>query len=372
MEHSELFSERLDRIKTAVSLQAPDRVPVVLEYGSFAAHITGTPLPEYLLNLKNSVNIMIEAFQRVTEKAPADAINYGSFSPYLLSYLWLSKIGVPGVDLPDTASHQVLEKELMKPEDYDAILEKGWPAFHQEFIETRVLNDVPEKYWPLNQPAPDVLGQWTGIDTPVLSGGTIGTPFEFLCGGRSLTQFFMDLLKMPDKLQEVMDAMMPHLCAPACEGAKNNGFPTVWVGGWRTAPVMLSPQSWDRFVWPYFVQIVEEVLAQGLIPILHLDANWDRELARFRELPKGKCIMALDGDTDIFKAKEILGDHMCLMGDVPPSMLVTDSPDEVYAYANRLIREVGKEGFILQSGCDIPENAKLENVQAMVAAANDS
>jgi len=35
-------------------------------------------------------------------------------------------------------------------------------------------------------------------------------------------------------------------------------------------------------------------------------------------------------------------------------------------------RELGPQGFILQSGCDIPANAKLENVQAMVAAATGS
>jgi len=37
-----------------------------------------------------------------------------------------------------------------------------------------------------------------------------------------------------------------------------------------------------------------------------------------------------------------------------------------------LIRELGPEGFILHSGCDIPANAKLENVKAMVAAALES
>ena len=41
----------------------------------------------------------------------------------------------------------------------------------------------------------------------------------------------------------------------------------------------------------------------------------------------------------------------------------------IYNYCSRLIRELGPAGFILQSGCDIPANAKLENVQAMVAAA---
>ena len=60
---------------------------------------------------------------------------------------------------------------------------------------------------------------------------------------------------------------------------------------------------------------------------------------------------------------------MCLMGDVPATMQCLGSPDEVYEYSIRLIRELGPEGFILQSGCDIAANAKLENVQAMVAAA---
>ena len=50
-------------------------------------------------------------------------------------------------------------------------------------------------------------------------------------------------------------------------------------------------------------------------------------------------------------------------------MLFLDTPDHVYDYCSQLIRELGPEGFILQSGCDIPANAKLENVKAMVAAA---
>ena len=79
--------------------------------------------------------------------------------------------------------------------------------------------------------------------------------------------------------------------------------------------------------------------------------------------------MATDGETDLFKAKKILGGHMCLMGDVPATMQCLGSPDEVYEYSTRLIRELGPEGFILQSGCDIAANAKLENVRAMVAAA---
>jgi uroporphyrinogen-III decarboxylase len=168
-----------------------------------------------------------------------------------------------------------------------------------------------------------------------------------------------------------MDAIVPHLAAGGIRRAKKLGYPLVWIGGWRSAPCLLSPRMWNRFVWPYFRRLVQEVVDAGLIALLHLDSNWTRELERFRELPRAKCIMALDGETDIFKAKKVLGNHMCLMGDVSASMLYLEEPEDVYDYSAKLIRELGPEGFILHSGCDIPANAKLENVKAMVAAATE-
>jgi len=60
---------------------------------------------------------------------------------------------------------------------------------------------------------------------------------------------------------------------------------------------------------------------------------------------------------------------MCIAGDVPAALLTLGTPDEVNEYCIRLIKDIGPTGFILHSGCDIPIDAKLENVQAMVAAA---
>jgi len=363
-----LLNERLHRIKKAVALEKPDRVPVVMEYGAFAAHVTNTPLPEFLLNLKKSVEVMIEAYRLVADVAEADAVNYGRFSPYNLCYAWLSKVKVPGVDLPEEISYQVIEEELMTREDYDRILALGWPRFFSSYMKERVFKDVPPEYLPANQEPVDVCKEWAKFGVPVLRTSTVAPPFEFLCGGRSLTEFSIDLIEIPDKIETVMNEILPHISHTTCKTAKEEGYPAVWVGGWRTAPAMISPQMWNRFAWPYFKHLVYEVLEFGLIPILHLDSNWDRELGRFRELPKGKIIMALDGETDIFKAKEILGDHMCLMGDVPATMMAMDDPDTVHQYCSKLIQELGPEGFILHSGCDIPDNAKLENVQAMVAS----
>jgi len=366
MQKEDAYQSSLARILKAVALEKPDRVPVVLEYAGFAAHVTQTPMADFLGDPEKNLQTMIEAYHMV---GGADAVNYGSFWPYNLCYSFMSKVRVPGVDLPKNDMWQVIETELMTRDDYDRIVDLGWPTYFKEFMEEKIINDVPASYLPPRRKAPDAQSAWRKEGVPVLCGGDVTTPFELLCGSRSFVPFAIDLLEIPEKVSAAMDAIVPHLIGDRLQAAKDHGYPLAWVGGWRTAPFMLSPSMWQRFAWSYFKQIVNEVVDAGLIALLHLDSDWTRELDRFLELPKGKCIMALDGETDIFKAREILDGHMCIMGDVPASMLFLDDPDTVYDYCTHLIRELGPEGFILQSGCDIPTNATLENVQAMVAAA---
>jgi len=114
-------------------------------------------------------------------------------------------------------------------------------------------------------------------------------------------------------------------------------------------------------------RLVDKIVAAGISPILHCDGNWDLNLERLRDLPAGRCLVQFDGPTDIFKAKEVLGDRMCIMGDVPADMLVLGSESEVDEYCHRLIEEVGKGGgFVMGAGCEIPPNARPENVKTML------
>ena len=366
MRTEDLYNQRLERILKAVALEEPDRTPVVLEYSGFAAYVTRTSMAEFLRYPQTNIETMIQAFHLVGD---GDAVNYGSFWPYGLCYDFMSKVRVPGVDLPETEVWQVVETELIDRNDYNRILDLGWTDFFKKVMLEHILNDVPSEYLPPKRKSVNVRAEWQAHGIPVLSGGDITTPIELLCGARSLPKFAIDLIEIPDKIDAVMKIILPHLAAKSVQRAKDLGYPLVWIGGWRSAPCLLSPAMWNRFVWPYIRKLVYEVVDAGLIALLHMDLDWTRELARFRELPRGKCILGLDGETDIFKAKQVLEDHMCLLGDVPASMLFFKNSEDVYNYCSRLIRELGPAGFILQSGCDIPANAKLENVQAMVAAA---
>jgi len=92
---------------------------------------------------------------------------------------------------------------------------------------------------------------------------------------------------------------------------------------------------------------------------------------RLQELPAKKCVLNPDGMTDVRKFRELLRDNMAMMGDVPASLLVAGTPDEVYTYVADLVRDIGVTGLLLCPGCDAPINTKPENMAAFVAASHE-
>ena len=73
--------------------------------------------------------------------------------------------------------------------------------------------------------------------------------------------------------------------------------------------------------------------------------------------------------TDLVRAKKVLGDTVCIRGNVPASMLCTATTQEITDYCRMLFAKVGKGGgFILDGGTGIPDEAKPENVRAMADA----
>ncbi|WP_411679110.1 uroporphyrinogen decarboxylase family protein [Clostridium thailandense] len=364
--NQELYNERLNRIKTAVALGEPDRVPVLPVGSAFCAQYKDVKLSEFAMNPRLCNKTMLEAYTSLGE---IDGVQQQVFYPFVLCPQWFSNIELPGRELGENKLWQMAEAELMTVEDYDVIIEKGYNAFLKEFQANKLdhaLDKVIENLAPFTA---ESIQNFADAGLPVLAPFVYTTPYEYFCGGRSMVRFMKDLYKIPDKVQAAMDVAMVDYMENMRKEIRTFKPLGAWVGGWRSASSFLAPKFWNRFVWPYFKQLVNLAIEEGIIPILHLDSNWERDLEFFKELPKGKCIITPDGSTDIYKIKEVLGDHMCIMGDVTSAMFSVATPDEVYNYSKKLINDLGPSGFILASGCDIPYNAKPENVKAMIAAA---
>ena len=374
MSSEALYQERMDRIGKAMRSEPVDRIPVIYMGVAFSPRYMGMSIAKFCADPEACVDVTVAAMDRLSQFGGLDGINLaqtGRITP-VLTTMWLARLGVPGRDLPPDSLWQVREEEVMTQADYDTITEKGWQNFLMGYLPKVI--DMAEfgefVHWAETKTGL-MLQKYRDHGFGIMCAGAGAPPFEYMCGGRSMEKFFLDLYRMPDRVQAAMDRAFPEMIGGTVGLAKMMGAPGVWLGGWRAASALLAPKLWNRFVWPYYVKFAHALIEAGLTPVFHWDQDWTRDLTRLAELPAKKCVLNPDGMTDVRKFKELIGDRMALLGDVPPALLSVGTPDEVRAYVRDLVRDIGPTGLLLCPGCDAPINAKPENMEAFVAAGKE-
>jgi hypothetical protein len=366
-----------ERLEAAVTLQPCDRVPVGFPLSWFAGRHAGITMARFVDDLDASVAAVRQTFE-----------DLGSID---MTSLFLSPVGgglfmpiqqkLPGRDLPPDSIMQYHEWEVMKPEEYDILISRGWTEYCREYILPRIQPEfcgpAGEAALKKRQDAVAAAGEKSRAyykDKALIFTDSymVMPPFETLSMARSFGPFLLDFIKRPQKVLAAMDVMM----AESLEQAKAHMKTTPHLFGntaiSRSAATFISPVYFQKFVFPYVQQIVDLYVRKNLIMIFHLDQNWLPFLPLFMALPEGKYILQLDGMTDMFEAKKIVGKRMAIMGDVPARLLKLGTPHDVEQYCRKLIDTVGKgSGFILSCGCDLPVDAKFENVKAMVDTAKN-
>ena len=66
------------------------------------------------------------------------------------------------------------------------------------------------------------------------------------------------------------------------------------------------------------------------------------------------------------KAKKVIGDRLCIGGNVPASMLLIGTPEEVKEYCKNLIDVAGKGGGYIMSFGTAMDEGKPETIHAMI------
>ncbi|MBM3176286.1 MAG: uroporphyrinogen-III decarboxylase [Chloroflexi bacterium] len=363
-----------ERVQAAIDLKVPDKVPVVPLIMQFALQYQGIPQAEAYKDPLKARQALIDTYDALGKYDAAIGANLlWPRSSWRISAA-PTRMRFPGRGgVAEDAPIQAIEQEIMTAEDYDTIIAKGWNGFCEEFL-PRVTGRPLEKIDALQKLimklSLDDARAWEEHGVWVLGGATVWSCTMILSICRTLTQFTLDLHRQPDKVQAAIEAMVPDLIQNVIDDIKVSGNPWVFFPLERGSAFYYPVRIFERFELPYLKKMVEAFAEQGFMSILHFDTDWTLNLPYLKELPKGKSICQFDGTTNIFKAKEVLGDHMCLMGDVPASLLTLGTPEEVAAYCEKLIDRVGKGGgFILSTGCECPVDAKFENVKAMIDTA---
>jgi len=201
--------------------------------------------------------------------------------------------------------------------------------------------------------------------SPFFAGAHVSAPFDFMGDTlRGLRGVFLDVRRNPEKLLAAEEKVIPIQVETAVAVCRARHVPFAFLPLHRGSDGFISLPVFERFYWPQLKRVLLALIDADITPVVLWEGAWDQRLKYLAELPKGKTV-GMFHKTNIFKAKEVLGDTMCIVGGMPVSMLLETSPAEIRNYTKRLCHFIGKGGGFIMStdvgemeGCD-PELIKV-------------
>jgi hypothetical protein len=400
----ELLKERTLRLENTIKLQPSDRIPVVISFAFFAAKYAGYTPAEVMFDGDKMMNAWVKTYTDFQTDAYNNPFGLHFTGP-VLTALDYKQLRIPGRDADPNHSYQFVEGEYMKAEEYDEylfdptgfMLRRYWPRI---FGALDPLKSLP--------PFDEILNYAMGIDNfrmldenglraaleslikakklldlrailardyaikltemgyPPQTTGFSQAPFDAIADYfRGMRGVMVDMYRCPDKLLAACDKMLPIMLRLGVSRAKSSGNPRVLIPIHKGLDSFMSPKQFTIFFWPTLQKLIKGLIAEDLTPNVFWEGDCTSRLEIIADIPKGKAIYAFER-TDIFKAKSVLGSHVCIRGNVPSSILCTGTPQDVRDYCRKLIDRVGKGGgFIMDAGNSLDEE-KPENVRAMI------
>jgi uroporphyrinogen-III decarboxylase len=182
---------------------------------------------------------------------------------------------------------------------------------------------------------------------------------------RGMSGTMMDMYRQPDKLIQACEKILKLTLARPIPPPSPSGQIRIFMTNTRGSDDFLSKKMFDTFYWPTFKKLVTALIERGETPCIFFEGNFTSRLEYLLEFPKGKILARLD-TTDIFRAKDILKDHVCLQGNVPSTLLQVGTVQDIQDYCKMLIDRVGKEGGFIISPRSSTDEVKPENLKAMI------
>jgi uroporphyrinogen decarboxylase len=147
-----------------------------------------------------------------------------------------------------------------------------------------------------------------------------------------------------------------------------------WLGEPTTENRLISPKTFEEFALPYTKEYHEKLIEMGYkIIATHICGEQNKNYPLWVQVHMGEPgIISVSQEVDLEKAIEYFPNEV-IMGNIPPTLIQSGTPDEVYEAAKVCI-EKGKKapgGFILAPGCELPPKAPPYNVWIIMKAIDD-
>ncbi|NLT66550.1 MAG: hypothetical protein GXX84_08095 [Acidobacteria bacterium] len=393
------YRERAKRFRDALELKTPDRVPIAGLGGAFVYRRVGIPQKATMYDRWEEAAEAVIKFQNDFQP-DSTALSF-MMAGASMEFLGQTNMKWAGYGLPDDVQYQYVEQEYMKADEYehflldpsDFMLRRFMPRMYTSLkglqklpwfgreapqIGARVIEafmdpEVQEAIAIMKKAAEmsvtpkrismETANRMASMGFPHLFTGFDSAPFDLLGDMlRGTRGVLTDLYRCPDRVIRTCEKILELSPVP---DIPIGSAPLVMMPLHKGDDTHISRKQFEKFYWPTFKQQLLTMIGEGLIPAPFAEGSYTHRLDYLLELPKASVLWFFDR-TDMHRAKDVLGGHSPIMGNVPISMIATGTPEQVKAYCRDLIDYCGKGGgYILCSGTQL-DDAKEDTVRAMI------
>lgn len=196
-------------------------------------------------------------------------------------------------------------------------------------------------------------------DRPVFC-GVIG-PYSLAGRLFDMTELMMECYDSPEEVALLLEKVTDFLIAYV-KAFKEAGAQGVMMA--EPAAGLLSPDLAEEFSTPYVKKIFDAVNSEDFVLCYHNCGGAAAKMAeQFATLPAD--IYHFGNAVDMKELLDTLPADRLVLGNLDPLILAGATPAEVRAELVRIHETYGNyPNFVLSSGCDIPPQAKWENIDA--------
>jgi uroporphyrinogen-III decarboxylase len=401
-EAAEGYKIKVRLLRDAVEMKKGDRVPVVPTIGGHLLKRAGLSGKDALYNYELISKPIIDFHK---EFNPDTAILPMMGSGKVWEILDYKLYAWAGHGLPDHHYFQTVDKEYMGDDEYSLLIgdPSGFWLKHylprvfgameplKKMFEIPTLTEIVHvggAVLPFGMPdvqemlkklmdAGNEAMKYTGVfmklgtqlqssGFPTLKSGFAKAPFDMIGDTmRGVKGMVMDMYRRPNDVIAACEKLVPIVIRDAIEACDRMGAAFVFFPLHKGADTFMSPDQFKRFYWPSLRAVMESLNTEGIIPILFAEGSYNKRLEIIADYPKGWSLWYFD-QTDMRKAKEVLGGTACIQGNVPSSLMTTAPVDQLRAYCEDLL-DIFKDsgGFILANGAVLDDSTD-EHVRTLI------
>lgn len=366
----EEIEARRKRVEKAKRFEIPDRVPVIPAIAHrFLVPKVDVRFRDYYNDPETMLRTQIFGQKWLMENVRTDAHSItgawvGAWTDFQNTFEAGSlgcEIIFPDDDIPWVGKGWVKTDEDLKRLEQIDFIDNGINARQMKF--RQAMMDVAEKYAVRFQGGPIF---YPG-ENPSLTHTSDG-PFGVAGDVMGQMELFLAVYDRPDFVRELFHIITKKLIAYLDFCWKEEGLPFPRDFAWTDDLAMsLSADTYRSIVLPFEQQL--RFHFDGYVS-LHMCGDTNHLLEIFVDDLKINEFQGFGYQVELDRVASVMGGRVVLVGNVNPMLIRSGTPQQVSDATRTVIEKLAPmKGLIIQDGSNIPPGSPLENINAMMEAA---